>query len=77
MAIKGTGAVEREQSILMIQLNGIWYPIGEDNGAYAVAVLRADVIQIKGQLSVDVRTARNKLANAVHYGISHGISLLA
>ena len=31
MAIKGTGAVEREQSILMIQLNGIWYPIGEDN----------------------------------------------
>ena len=31
MAIKGTGAVEREQSILMVQLNGIWYPIGEDN----------------------------------------------
>ena len=31
MAIKGTGAVEREQSILMIQINGIWYPIGEDN----------------------------------------------
>lgn len=31
MAIKGTGAVEREQSVLFIQLNGIWYPIGEDN----------------------------------------------
>ncbi len=31
MAITGTGAVEREQSILMIQINGIWYPIGEDN----------------------------------------------
>ena len=31
MAITGTGAVEREQSILFIQINGIWYPIGEDN----------------------------------------------
>ncbi|MGN1119196.1 MAG: hypothetical protein ACI4Q4_02485 [Oscillospiraceae bacterium] len=31
MAITGTGAIEREQSILFIQINGIWYPIGEDN----------------------------------------------
>lgn len=31
MAITGTGAIEREQSILLIQLNGIWYAIGEDN----------------------------------------------
>ena len=31
MAITGTGAVEREQSVLLIQINGIWYPIGEDN----------------------------------------------
>ena len=31
MAIKGTGAIEREQSILFIEINGIWYPIGEDN----------------------------------------------
>ncbi len=31
MAITGTGAVEREKSILLIQINGIWYPIGEDN----------------------------------------------
>ncbi len=29
--ITGTGAIEREQSILMINLNGIWEPIGEDN----------------------------------------------
>ena len=31
MAITGTGAIEREQSILFININGIWYPIGEDN----------------------------------------------
>ena len=31
MAITGTGAVEREYSVLLIQINGIWYPIGEDN----------------------------------------------
>lgn len=31
MAITGTGAIEREQSLLLIQINGIWYPIGEDN----------------------------------------------
>ncbi len=31
MAINGTGAIEREQSILFIELNGIWEPIGEDN----------------------------------------------
>lgn len=31
MAILGTGAVEREKSILFIELNSIWYPIGEDN----------------------------------------------
>ena len=31
MAITGTGAVEREQSILFIQINGIWEAIGEDN----------------------------------------------
>lgn len=31
MSITGTGAIEREQSILMINLNGIWDPIGEDN----------------------------------------------
>ena len=31
MSITGTGAVEREQSILFIQINGVWEPIGEDN----------------------------------------------
>ena len=31
MAITGTGAIEGEQSILFIHINGIWYPIGEDN----------------------------------------------
>ncbi len=31
MAINGSGTVEREQSILFIELNGIWEPIGEDN----------------------------------------------
>ena len=31
MAITGTGAVEREQSILFIQINGVWEPIGADN----------------------------------------------
>lgn len=31
MAITGTGAVQREQSVLFIKINGIWYPIGEDN----------------------------------------------
>lgn len=31
MAITGTGAIEREQSILFIEINGIWDPIGEDN----------------------------------------------
>ena len=29
--ITGTGAVQREQSLLMVQINAIWYPIGEDN----------------------------------------------
>lgn len=29
--ITGTGAIEREKSILFVQLNGVWYPIGEDN----------------------------------------------
>ncbi len=31
MAINGTGAIEREQSILFVEINGIWEPIGEDN----------------------------------------------
>lgn len=31
MAITGTGAVEREQSLLMMKVNSIWYPLGEDN----------------------------------------------
>lgn len=29
--LKGKGAVLREQSILFILINGVWYPIGEDN----------------------------------------------
>lgn len=31
MAIKGTGAIAREQSILFMEVNGIFYEIGEDN----------------------------------------------
>lgn len=30
MSIKGTGAIEREQSILMMKVNGVFYPLGED-----------------------------------------------
>lgn len=29
--LKGKGAVLREQSVLFILINGVWYPIGEDN----------------------------------------------
>lgn len=51
MAITGTGAIEREQSLLMIKVNGIWYPLGEDNESME-RTLNNTVSQTKNVLGV-------------------------
>lgn len=51
MAITGTGAIEREQSLLMMQVNGIFYPLGEDNESME-RTLNNTVSQTKNVLGV-------------------------
>ena len=51
MSITGTGAIEREQSLLMMKVNGIWYPLGEDNESME-RTLNNTVSQTKNVLGV-------------------------